>query len=81
MSLLRETERAIGKIKRDIGQTKRAIVSTKRAIGATKRAIVFAKRDKIPKKIAKNSSRGAFFSHLKAGVARPKVSPPKFLQT
>ena len=77
IALLRETKRDIGEIKRDIGQTEWEIVSTKRAIGATKRALVFAKRDKIPKKSQKTTSRGGHFSHLKAGVARPKKYPPK----
>ena len=77
IALLRETKRDIGKIKRDIGQNKREIISTKRGIISTERALVFAKRNKISKKIAKKSSRGALFSHLKAGVARSKKSPQK----
>ncbi len=81
MSLLVPRKSAIGKIKRDIGRNKREIISTERGKVSTERALVFAKRDNFSKKIAKTTSRGGLFSHLKAGVAPPKESPSKSLRT
>ena len=81
IALLRENKRDIGKIKRAIGRIERAIGFARMDSLFAKGAFISARARRFPEKIQKKSSPNGLFSHLQAGVARPKESPPKISQT